>query len=101
MQQQQTVAVATARDQAASPRERLVEAAYEMFSARGVRDVGIDEVIQRAGVAKATLYHHFPSKDDLVLAFLERREQRRALDCVETQARERGTTPEAQLRDIC
>ena len=38
--------------------------------------MGIDEVIADAGVAKATLYAHFPSKDDLVVAFLERREQR-------------------------
>ena len=53
-------------------RERILDAAYELFSHRGIRDVGIDEVIERAGVAKATLYRHFPSKDDLVLAFLER-----------------------------
>src|SRR2546430_17726239 len=93
MQQQQVVAAAG--DAAAlRPRERLIEAAYEMFSARGVRDVGIDEVIERAGVAKATLYNHFPSKDDLVLAFLERREQRWALAWVETEARARGTTPD-------
>src|SRR5207302_6754941 len=99
MQQQQ--AVAAAGDAVAL---RLFffkqKTAYEMFSARGVRDVGIDEVIERAGVAKATLYHHFPSKDDLVLAFLERREQRWALEWVETEARERGTTPEDQLLAI-
>jgi AcrR family transcriptional regulator len=101
MQQQQQVAAAAAGDKVAlGPRERLIEAAYEMFAARGVRDVGIDEVIERAGVAKATLYNHFPSKDDLVLAFLERREQRWALEWVETEARGRGTTPEDQLLAI-
>ncbi len=99
MQQQQVVAAA-GDAVALRPRERLIEAAYEMFSARGVRDVGIDEVIERAGVAKATLYNHFPSKDDLVLAFLERREQRWALEWVETEARDRGTTPEDQLLAI-
>jgi AcrR family transcriptional regulator len=81
-------------------RERVMDAAYELFSHRGVRDVGIDEVIERAGVAKATLYRHFPSKDDLVLAFLERREQRWTLGWVEAEARRRGSTPDEQLLAI-
>ncbi|MDQ1521087.1 MAG: hypothetical protein QOI55_2160, partial [Actinomycetota bacterium] len=81
-------------------RERVMEAAYELFSHRGVRDVGIDEVIERAGVAKATLYRHFPSKDDLVLAFLERREERWTLGWVEAEARRRGSTPDEQLLAI-
>jgi AcrR family transcriptional regulator len=81
-------------------RERIVETAYELFSRRAIRDVGIDEVIERAGVAKATLYRHFPSKDDLVIAFLERREERWTLAWVEAEARRRGTTPERQLLAI-
>jgi AcrR family transcriptional regulator len=81
-------------------RERLLDTAYELFSRRGIRDVGIDEVIDRAGVAKRTLYRHFPSKDDLVLAFLERREQRWTLGWVEAEARRRGSTPVAQLLAI-
>jgi AcrR family transcriptional regulator len=81
-------------------RERILESAYELFSRRGVRDVGIDELIAGAGVAKATLYSHFPSKDDLVVAFLERREQRWTLAFVETEARRRGTTPEERLLAI-
>jgi AcrR family transcriptional regulator len=64
---------------------------------RGVRDVGVDEVIERAGVAKATLYRHFPSKDDLVVAFLAEREQRWTVDWVEAEARGRGSEPEQQL----
>jgi AcrR family transcriptional regulator len=62
--------------------------------------VGIDEVIDQAGVAKATLYRHFPSKDELVIAFLERREERWTLAWVEAEARRRGTTPEEQLLAI-
>jgi AcrR family transcriptional regulator len=81
-------------------RERLVETAYAMFAARGVRDVGVDEVIERAGVAKATLYRHFPSKDDLVVALLEEREQRWTRDWVEAEARGRGSEPEQQLLAI-
>jgi len=81
-------------------RERILETAYELFSQRAIRDVGIDEVIERAGVAKATLYRHFPSKDELVVAFLERREERWTLAWVEAEARRRGTTPEEQLLAI-
>jgi AcrR family transcriptional regulator len=81
-------------------RERILETSYELFSRRGVRDVGIDELIARAGVAKATLYAHFPSKDDLVVAFLERREQRWTLAFVVAEAERRGTTAEQQLLAI-
>ncbi len=81
-------------------RRRILETAYELFARRGIRDVGVDEVIDRAGVAKATLYRHFPSKDDLVLAFLELREERWTLEWVEAQARRRGSTPEEQLLAI-
>jgi AcrR family transcriptional regulator len=56
-------------------RHRLVAAADRLFYAGGVRAAGIDRVIAEAGVAKATLYAHFPSKDDLLLAVLEHREQ--------------------------
>jgi AcrR family transcriptional regulator len=81
-------------------RERILDTAYELFSRRAIRDVGIDEVIERAGVAKATLYRHFPSKDDLVIAFLERREERWTVAWVEAEARRRGSTPEEQLLAI-
>ena len=80
--------------------ERILDTAYELFSRRGVQAVGVDEVIERAGVAKATLYRHFPSKDELVLAFLERRERRWTLDWVEAEARRGGSTPEEQLLAI-
>jgi AcrR family transcriptional regulator len=82
------------------PRERILGTAYELFSHRGIRSVGVDEVIERAGVAKATFYRHFRSKDDLVLAFLERREELWTQEFVEAQARRRGSTPEQQLLAI-
>jgi AcrR family transcriptional regulator len=91
---------ATSAKPAQAPRERILDAAYQLFSHRGVHDVGIDELIERAGVAKATLYRHFRSKDDLVLAFLEQREQLWTYGWVEAEARRRGETPEGQLLAI-
>ncbi|WAL67501.1 TetR/AcrR family transcriptional regulator [Amycolatopsis cynarae] len=81
-------------------RERIVTTAYDLFSRRGIRGVGIDEVIARSGVAKATLYRHFPSKEALVLAFLDRREQLWTVGFVEAQARRRGETPVDRLLAI-
>ncbi|MBA2569393.1 MAG: TetR/AcrR family transcriptional regulator [Actinobacteria bacterium] len=81
-------------------RERILETAYELFSRRGIRDVGVDEVVARASVAKATLYRHFPSKDALVLAFLARREEQWTKGLVEEGARARGKTPEERLLAI-
>jgi AcrR family transcriptional regulator len=81
-------------------RDRVIDAAYRLFSERGVRGVGIGEVIRTAGVAKATFYRHFPSKDDLVVAFLDRRESRWTKGWVRDQARQRGETPEEQLLAI-
>lgn len=69
-----------------SPRERLLAAANELFYREGVHTVGIDRVIERAGVAKATLYSTFGSKDELIAAYLEARHNamrerlRRAID---------------------
>jgi AcrR family transcriptional regulator len=92
-----TASVVTA---ASRPSERVLETAYQLFSRRGIRDVGIDEIIERAGVAKATFYRHYPSKDDLVFAFLTRREQRWTMEFVEAEARRRGATPEERLLAI-
>jgi AcrR family transcriptional regulator len=85
---------------ATQARERLLEAAYSLFSRRGVQAVGIDEVVATADVAKATLYRHFPSKNDLTLAFLERRERLWTREWVEAEARRRGRTAEEQLLAI-
>jgi AcrR family transcriptional regulator len=93
-------ALTSARDLDSSARQRILTSAYELFSRRGVRAVGIDEVVERASVAKATLYRHFQSKDDLVLAFLERREQLWTRELVEAGARARGATPEERLLAI-
>jgi AcrR family transcriptional regulator len=53
-------------------RERILETAFRLFYARGIRAVGVDLIIGESGVAKATFYKHFPAKDDLVLAYLDK-----------------------------
>jgi AcrR family transcriptional regulator len=53
-------------------RERILDTAFRLFYAHGPRGVGVDTVIAESGVAKATLYKHFPRKDDLILAYLDK-----------------------------
>jgi AcrR family transcriptional regulator len=66
----------TAAGSAPQPaRDRILDTAFRLFYARGPRGVGVDTVIGESGVAKATLYKHFPRKDDLVLAYLDKVEQ--------------------------
>ena len=59
----------------ASARERLLDAANELFYEEGVHTVGVDRVVERAGVAKATLYTLFGNKDGLVRAYLTARDE--------------------------
>jgi AcrR family transcriptional regulator len=56
-------------------RERILETAARLFLRDGFRAVGVDTIVAEAGVAKMTLYAHFPSKDDLIVAYLERANQ--------------------------
>jgi AcrR family transcriptional regulator len=81
-------------------RERILEAAYDLFSRNGIRAVGIDAIIEQSGVARMTLYRHFGSKDALVLAFLERREQRWTKDWLQREVRARAGGPADQLLAI-
>ena len=56
-----------------SPAERILAAADKLFYAQGIRAVGVDTVAAEAGVSKRTLYHHYPSKDALIAAYLTAR----------------------------
>src|SRR5687768_7977314 len=57
-------------------RERLLDAAEDLFYERGIAATGVDAVLKRAGVAPATLYAHFAGKDHLVASYLQRRHER-------------------------
>jgi AcrR family transcriptional regulator len=81
-------------------RERILEAAYTLFSRHGTRAVGIDRIIAEAGIAKMTLYRHFASKEELILAFLELREERWTRDWLQAEVMSRGTTPAERLLAI-
>jgi len=81
-------------------RERILAAAYELFSRRGVRAVGIDAIITRSGVARQTLYRHFASKDELVLAFLQRREDEWTVGWLQGEVRARAADPAERLLAI-
>jgi AcrR family transcriptional regulator len=83
-----------------SARERILETAYELFSRHGTRAVGVDRIIAECGIAKMTLYRNFPSKDELILAFLERRDERWSRAWLQAEAQRRGKTPPEQLLAI-
>ena len=58
---------------ALSPKEKIDRTAYDLFTRHGIRAVGVDTIVARSGVAKMTLYRHYPSKNELALAFFDRR----------------------------
>jgi len=59
----------------ASMRERIIEAAAELFYTQGIRAVSAEKIIAKVGITKVTFYRHFPAKDDLIVAYLQRRAQ--------------------------
>jgi AcrR family transcriptional regulator len=79
-----------------APRERLLRAADELFYRRGIRNVGIDEIIAEAGVAKASLYKHFESKDDLVAEYVRQRDTRWR-EWFQREVEDRASTPRDRL----
>jgi AcrR family transcriptional regulator len=90
-----TVTGAPARRRESPARRRVLEAALALFYAEGIHTVGIDRVIAEAGVAKATFYHHFPSKEDLVCAYLAEQDSR-----IRQASLPRDVAPEAQIMTL-
>lgn len=91
---------AATKTPARDARERILAASYDLFVERGVLAVGVNEIISTAGVAKATFYSHFPSKDDLVLAFFEQRQHLFTIGYLTAESQRRGSTPREQLLAI-
>lgn len=87
-----------ARQPSTSARVRLLAAAGELFYLRGINATGIDAVVERAGVALATLYKQFGGKDRLVAAYLEERDHRWRADW--EAAIVAATTPEQRVMAI-
>ncbi|GAA2024384.1 TetR/AcrR family transcriptional regulator [Catenulispora yoronensis] len=85
-----------------SARDRVLGTATRLFYAEGIHTVGVDRVIADASVAKATFYHHFKSKEDLVLAYLatEYERQRGVLDAVPGTGLDRLAAILAKLADL-
>jgi len=81
-------------------KQRLDETAYRLFSERGINAVGIDELISQSGIARMTMYRHYKSKDDLILAFLDLHVKRWAFDWLVAGVIGRTTTPVARLLAI-
>jgi AcrR family transcriptional regulator len=63
----------TLRPEKQSMKDRILEIADRLFYLRGIRAVGVDTIAAEVGISKRTLYNHFPSKDELIAAYLERR----------------------------
>ena len=78
-------------------RTALIAAARELFAARGYAGVGTEEIVQRAGVTRGALYHHFSGKDDLFSAVYERVEQE-LTERIVTEVPLAGDDPVAVLR---
>jgi AcrR family transcriptional regulator len=81
-------------------RDRILETAYDLFSHHGIRAVGVDRIVAESGVAKMSLYRHFPSKDQLVLTFLQERERRWTNEWLRAQAESRSDTPGGRMLAI-
>lgn len=80
-------------------RDHILGIASRLFYEQGLRAVGIDLVIRESGVAKATLYRHFPTKESLVLSYLERRRDK-ALAEIRQTAEDAGPAVEAKVDAI-
>jgi AcrR family transcriptional regulator len=75
-------------------------AAYDLFRLGGTRNIGVDTIVKRSGVAKMSLYRHFKSKEGLVAAFLNRREQLWTNEWVKTEVLKRAVSPADRLLAI-
>jgi AcrR family transcriptional regulator len=88
------------RGKPSGARERIIGTAYKLFTRKPVGAVGIDTIIEEAGVAKMSLYRHFPSKEALVLEVLGRRSALWTLRWLQAEVLRRAEAPEDRLLAI-
>jgi AcrR family transcriptional regulator len=82
------------------PRERLLDAAYDLFATNGVSQVGVDTILAESGCAKASLYSNFGSKVELAIAFLDKREAVWTRGWLEAEVKRRTPDPDERLLAI-
>jgi AcrR family transcriptional regulator len=85
------------RSKESGARERVLETAYGLFHRHTLNTVGVDRIVAEAGVAKTTLYRHFPSKDELAVSVLGRHQDVWMTGWLEQEIARRGRTPAARV----
>jgi AcrR family transcriptional regulator len=90
----------TQPEKSGKARERLIAAAYDLFAADGVSQVGVDAILKKSGCAKGSLYTNFESKVALAIAFMDRREKLWTRDWLESTVKSRTADPEGRLLAI-
>jgi len=78
-------------------RDRLIEAAGDLFYRTGFQAVGLDQILQAVGITKTAFYKHFESKDDLILAVLERRDREDIANAIKFMRQQGGPDPRGQI----
>src|SRR5579884_3042516 len=77
-----------------------METAYRLFARKGIHAVGIEQIVAKSRTAKVTLYRHFHSKEDLVLAVLEMHEQQWSIGWLQTEVLKRASDPRERLLGV-
>ena len=85
--------------QATATRQRVRDAAVELFAERGYHGVGIRELAERAGLTSATLYHYMATKQDLLVELMTENLET-LIESAQTAVAEAGSDPTAQLRAV-
>ena len=94
-----SVLAVTTMEKAASTRERLMDAAVVLFYEHGFHAIGLDRILADVGVTKTTFYNHFESRDALIVAVLEHRDQR-DMDQLREELARRGGGPRERILEL-
>ena len=92
------MAVTTVPQRPSEARERLLRTASGLFYAKGIHTVGIDEILSRSQVTRATFYRHFPSKDDLIVQYIRSADQ--GIRDTVAAATDSPTSPDSSVRAL-